>query len=508
MLYVLLILVVPVIVYGVFELNSLTKDEQELERIYERQLESVLFTINEHLQDKVSEVTTPLENWQSIVSAFESLKQYQFFRALYVEGIGNDYEQLASNRDHLSTIQFASQAKALVRDNAALISRLVRYKESSGFSKVEKGDENITRYAEDLDYFFLVIGTEGNYRVCLYFFNSVEFIEQTLVSKFQELAREDFILRCRKVNGGTLVYSTSLDMGGSVKSEPLDLLDNYTVEIARAGGTIADAVFKRKNQNLLALGLLLVVMLIGVLLVFRNTQKEMQLAQQKADFVSNVSHEIRTPLALINMFAETLSMDRVKSEEKKKEYYEIISKEVSRLLNLTNRILSFSKIEANKRIFDKADVNLNYLVNDVVNMYSYHLESNGFELEKEISEEQLVISADSEAIQEVLVNLIDNAMKYSDSERYIKIETGGDDNRVFVSVTDHGIGIPKDQQEKLFDKFYRVSTGDVHDTKGSGLGLTIVKHIIEAHEGTIDVKSTPGKGSTFRLNFKRIEHNG
>lgn len=134
------------------------------------------------------------------------------------------------------------------------------------------------------------------------------------------MAQGDFIITCNRISDGYQVYSTSGEVVGDIESEPLDLLPRFEVGIAREGGTVEEAVNRRKNQNLIALGLLMLVMIIGVTLVFRNVQGEMELAQKKADFVSNVFHEIRTPLALINMFAETLLLGRVKDETKKHEY--------------------------------------------------------------------------------------------------------------------------------------------------------------------------------------------
>lgn len=499
---ILSILIIPVVIYGVFELNSLNSDERELEKIYVRQLESVLFSINQSVQDKVSEITTSLERNISSVppeEMMEDLSSYNFFKAIYIRGVETPYESFLSNDSSLGS--FAASADSIYSANTEAVNRLSRYKETGGFMKIENGEYPFYHNGTELDYFFFVLGEGENIKFTIYFFDAILMIEQYLVPKFQEIARDDFVLSCIRASDDYLVYSTSENINANYESEPIDLLAGYEIGIDRAGGTVEEAVNRRKNQSLLALASLMVVMVIGIGLVLRNVQQEMKLAQKKADFVSNVSHEIRTPLALINMFAETLLMDRVKTEEKKKEYYGIITKEVSRLSNMINRILSFSKIEASKRTYDKRHLDLNATVRDIFNTYSYHLENNGFQYELKISEKELSISADHEAIIEVLVNLIDNAMKYSLDEKKVVIETGLKGHKAYVSVTDHGMGIAKNQLDKLFEKFYRVPNGDVHDTKGSGLGLTIVQHIVDAHEGKIEVHSTPGKGSTFKLFF-------
>jgi two-component system phosphate regulon sensor histidine kinase PhoR len=228
------------------------------------------------------------------------------------------------------------------------------------------------------------------------------------------------------------------------------------------------------------------------------------LAQTKSDFVSNVSHEIRTPLALISMFAETLMLDRVPNAEKRKEYEKIIFKETHRLTNIVNKILNFSQIEAGNRRYSFSKFDLNDLVYEITHDYEFHLERNGFTHEIKYIESTLPILADKEAIYEALVNLLDNAMKYSDDTRHISINTGMNESGVFVEISDQGIGISPNEVKQIFDKFYRVTDGDVHTRKGAGLGLSLVHHIMDAHKGDIEVESTKDYGSTFRLVFKKI----
>lgn len=499
---ILLILVIPVMAYGIFQLNSLTVDERELTTIYRRQLESVLFSVNQVAQDKSSEVLKIIKEENpdaSPAQLINQLSQFNFFYALYKKEI-NGWEEtvMALNQKFLEG-DFAQIANNLAEQNSNIVNRLVRYLEEGDFQKIESFGQSINYGGMEMDYQFFITKTNGQLYLNIYFFDAVKFIEQALVPKFQEMSQGDFIITCTRTRDNFQVYSTSEEVARDIESEQLDLLPQFEVGIAREGGTVEEAVNKRKNQNLIALGLLMVVMVIGVGLVFRNVQKEMELAQKKADFVSNVSHEIRTPLALINMFAETLLLGRVKDETKKHEYYEIITKEVSRLSNMLNRILSFSKIEANKRQYQKSPLDLSEIVEDVMNTYSYHLDSNGFEHSVKLSDQPLPIKADKEALIEVLVNLIDNGMKYSPNTKNLEVRTSREDDFAVVSIKDHGMGIARDQLDKLFEKFYRVPTGDVHDTKGSGLGLSIVKHIVDAHHGKVIVNSKPGEGSEFKV---------
>ena len=490
-----------------FELNSLNSDERELEKIYVRQLESVLFSINQSVQDKVSEITTGLERNMNSMSddmLLEDLSSYNFFEGVYLTGLDTPFQSFLSEDRGVDA--FANKADSIFKANTSVVSRLRCYKEGGGFMKIENGASPLYQNGDELEYFFFVVDEGEDIKFSIYFFEAILMIEQYLVPKFQEIARDDFVLSCLRTSDNFLVYSTAENLAVNYESEPIDLFPRYEIGIDGAGGTVEEAINRRKNQSLLALALLMVVMIMGITLVLRNVQQEMKLAQKKADFVSNVSHEIRTPLALIKMFAETLLMGRVKTEEKKKEYYGIITKEVSRLTNMINRILSFSKIEASKRTYDKRQLDRNTVVADVFNTYSYHLENNGFRCELKTSDEKLIINADQEAVIEVLVNLIDNAMKYSLDSKQVIIETGLKGQNAFLAVSDQGMGIPKNQQDKLFEKFYRVPNGDVHDTKGSGLGLIIVKHIMDAHEGEVEVQSNLDKGSTFKLFFPLYKH--
>jgi len=250
---------------------------------------------------------------------------------------------------------------------------------------------------------------------------------------------------------------------------------------------------------------LLDILLIGaVWLVYRTFKKEMELVRLRGDFVSNVSHELRTPLSLIRMFTETLSMKRVPTEEKKQEYYTTILQETERLTRLINNILNFSRMEAGKKQYNFEQTDLNDVVRSVMKTFQSHLEHEGFEMTVELTETMPSVLADSETIAEALINILDNAVKYSRTEKFVRIGTGVSGNMVYLEVQDHGIGIDPQHQTKIFETFYRVSTGLTNNIKGSGLGLSLVKHIMDAHGGTIELTSALGQGCTIRLLFPSL----
>ncbi|MGH9873479.1 MAG: sensor histidine kinase [Pyrinomonadaceae bacterium] len=267
-------------------------------------------------------------------------------------------------------------------------------------------------------------------------------------------------------------------------------------------GTTADAIGRRwVTQSFLILGALSLLMIGGLVLTFRSVSKEMALAHLKADFVSNVSHELRTPLALIRLYAETLELGRITTQEKKEDYYRIIRKESERLTALINNILDFSRIEAGRKEYDFRETDIAELVRNTLDAYRYQIEQQGFAFEQSIDESIPAVRIDREAIARALVNLVNNALKYSANEKFLGVKLYRADDRLKLEVVDRGIGITRREQSKIFEKFYRTGDPLVHNTKGSGLGLSLVRHITRAHGGDVEVESTPGKGSKFILSL-------
>ena len=245
------------------------------------------------------------------------------------------------------------------------------------------------------------------------------------------------------------------------------------------------------------IALAIIALIAGIFLTVRNVSRELEIAQMKSDFVSNVSHELKTPLALIRLFGETLEMERVTNDEKRREYYQIITKESERLTHLINNVLSFSRIEAGRKRYEFEHADIAQVVSRTVDAYRFHIERVGFHLEVDIAAELPEIRVDSDAISQALLNLLSNAVKYSDEQKHITVRAVMRGDEIVIAVEDKGIGIKKEEQKKIFDQFYR--SNRVRQSGGSGLGLTLVKHIIKAHNGRVDVESEEGKGSKFSL---------
>jgi signal transduction histidine kinase len=296
------------------------------------------------------------------------------------------------------------------------------------------------------------------------------------------------------------VASSNWDGGKPEAERNLEyVFPELTLAIKYQGTTVADIGMKFLRYNYIVLAALGLLMVGGIWLTYRNVSREMTLARLKSDFVANVSHELRTPLALIRLYAETLELGRLTSKEKYHEYYRIIREESERLTALINNILDFSRIEAGRKEYEFQETNLAELIHSTLDSYRFQIQQNGFAFEEKISGDIPPVIVDREAIARSLLNLVNNALKYSKDQKYIGVSLYRSSSCVNLEVRDHGIGIPKNEQEKIFEKFYRCGDPLVHNIKGSGLGLSLVRHIARAHGGDVLVESAPEEGSRFTI---------
>ena len=263
------------------------------------------------------------------------------------------------------------------------------------------------------------------------------------------------------------------------------------------------AIEKTARREIFFYGVLLIVvvalMLLGAVLIARDISRESETTRLKTEFVHNISHELKTPLTLIRLYGETLQRKENLTNEEKKDCYEIITKESERLSHLINNVLDFSRIETGRKEFDLKKGNLSEVIRDTLESYRYHLVKKGFVIHKDIATDLPEMNFDGEAIASVLINLLSNAMKFSPKEKEVTVKLFTDDGNAVLQVADKGIGISPKEVPKIFQRFYQSENKVVSETRGSGLGLTLVKHITEAHNGRIQVESEPGKGSTFSV---------
>lgn len=248
---------------------------------------------------------------------------------------------------------------------------------------------------------------------------------------------------------------------------------------------------------LFAFILIVLFMLLGFAFILYTLNVELRLNKLKSEFISNVSHELKSPLTSIRMMTEMLHHNRVDNEERKAEYYSAMLEESEHLSHLIDNILDFSRIDEDRKKYEFADLDLDKLTREFFKSISEMIRETGFEINYSCVVKDPVIRADRNAILQVLYNLIDNAIKFSGESRKIEIDLITKDNEIQLSVKDYGTGISPKDQEKIFERFYRSRESERSGIRGSGIGLTIVKKIVEDHGGHLTIKSRPGEGSTF-----------
>jgi signal transduction histidine kinase len=250
-----------------------------------------------------------------------------------------------------------------------------------------------------------------------------------------------------------------------------------------------------------AFGVLLLVVVAGIVATYRLVRRETEMATLKADFVANVSHDLKTPLSVIRMFGETLEMGRLPDEAARHEYYRVITRESERLTRLIDNVLDFSRIESGRRTYARVPTAVEPLVRETLEAFSFPLAQQGFKVDVQVAPDLAEVPIDADAVGQALANLIDNAIKYSAERKSLTVEARVVEGQLALTVADEGIGIPREEQARIFDKFYRVGRSETQGRRGSGVGLALVRHVVEAHGGRVTVESRPGQGSRFTLWF-------
>jgi signal transduction histidine kinase len=278
----------------------------------------------------------------------------------------------------------------------------------------------------------------------------------------------------------------------------------YSLNPAR----INESVRTLKMTLGLLIGILLTAIAIGSWLIVTDLNRQLSLARQKTDFVSNVSHELKTPLTSIRMFSELLSEGRVTDPSKTRAYLGIITAETARLTRLINNVLDFSRLDRGEKKYNFVETNIADLARNTLDSYRPQLEANGFKVECFLPSDPVMVCGDRDALAQVLLNLISNAEKYSNGEKEISVRceihdddpgAGPQSRRAEILVLDRGSGVPRGCEGKIFEQFYRANDSLANGVQGSGLGLTLARQIARAHSGDVVYEPRPGSGSCFRL---------
>lgn len=521
-------LILPVVSVTIFEVIQHDKNETLLESIYQRQLDTILFAVNQNcwinFNSWVAELTaqfnnksTPFPNEKKTAAVLDRfIRSYPSIQGAFIRTDVGKYtvsleDELLFQKEPIAHEKSINELdKIILLDQKAILAMtdLARkgYVNPHVLPWKQADKKQVTlllfplRISEDTKMIPTLAGI---------FIDNLTYIEEIVGRKFNTMNESNFIFGVRDTLSGQIIYATEhVESEIFERSEALWILPSLQLEIKLTGTTLEDFTQARAQTNIIFLIVVNFILVIGILYIIRYVYLEMLLAQKEKDFVANVSHELRTPLALIRMFAELMEMGRVRSEEKKQHYYKTIMAESTRLTQLINNILDFSKIESKKKTYKLLPGNIRALVVDILDFYQYHIKQKGFVIHNSLELNLPQIRIDEVAIRQAIVNLIDNAIKYTDDKKIINITLKTENNSIILSVQDFGVGIPAREHKKVFQKFYRTENSLVHNTKGSGLGLALVKNIMDQHAGQVTVKSKVGEGSTFSLIFPIKLKNG
>jgi two-component system, OmpR family, phosphate regulon sensor histidine kinase PhoR len=257
----------------------------------------------------------------------------------------------------------------------------------------------------------------------------------------------------------------------------------------------------QRAYNFVLVGIAVAVIVVGILVLLIAVRKERKANELKSEFVSNVTHELKTPLTLIRMFAELLSTGRSSSELVSREYAEIITRESDRLSRLIDNVLDFARIERGKAAYKFSPGDLTTVVERVVDLCQYRAEQAGVKLVTQLEPHLPQTELDEDAMTLLLFNLVENALKYGceGGQGEITVSLARRDGKLALRVADRGPGIPREEQGRIFERFYRAKAVRSQTTRGSGIGLSLVQHIAHAHGGAVHVESDLGKGATFEV---------
>ena len=514
-------------IFTLFVPNSIKTSQKKIERdkyerlvksIYQRQLESILYSVNQHCWDEISYWQAQMtgfaaSNVENIVQLHEVpviggiVREQSALIAAFLR-ISDDYFVIAVDDSARPAIPNRIAVSRLVNqtmiDSAQILNRRVQLAKEYVKPLARQWYYNSTYYTLLI---FPIINPSFDQGVIFggLLIDDVQFILDIVARRFSSIAQGEFVFAVRRRNEDDLLYYTPDDH----PDEPFELgrelwvLPQYELKIKMAGVTLNHLAKKRSQRNLATLAFIMVIFLIGGGFVLCNLKKEIAISRIKTNLVANVSHEIRTPVALIRMYAEMLEYGQINDEVKKKKYYKTILAETVRLSQLINNMLDFSKIESGKKEYHLRPGDVSDVLSQVLDMYQPSFEQQGFRIRLDMEPDLPPVNMDNDAVTQAIVNLLDNAMKYSTDKKIIEIILKHRNEQVLLSVTDHGIGIPPTEHKRIFQKFYRVGDSLVHNTKGSGLGLSLVEHIMEIHKGHVELTSEVGEGSTFTLIFPK-----
>ena len=363
--------------------------------------------------------------------------------------------------------------------------------------------KHMHREYEGRDYLISFIKRERQGRIYYVVLKiSIEYLLKELFPQELDLL-EGKVNFCIRDASDRVIYGEAVGQAGELlfeKAFPTTLyLWRLQLAPPNAAAIVGEQRANRRSETLL-IALALAIVLAGVVVLQLASLAERRANRLKSDFISNVSHELKTPLSLIRMFGELMSMGQVRSADKQKEYADIITREAERLSRLIDNVLDFSRMERGSAAYDFQTTRLDEVVERALDVYRHRVEREGFRLVTKIDDGLPMVRIDANAMTLLLLNLLENAVKYGKGEIAVYLTQKGSSLRLVVS--DLGPGIALEEQRKIFDRFYRSPGARATHARGSGIGLSLVKDIAEAHGGEVSVDSAPGQGAAFIVDVR------
>ena len=351
----------------------------------------------------------------------------------------------------------------------------------------------------------------GNYYQTFYTPVSVESGQETLIGIDVDLnwVENDLLPQCRKdlelYEGFAVALGRTQEMtsdGGQLAAH-VSFKTIFPFWQLSVGPSSPEGFKANTRRQIFVFGgstlLVLTVLILGVLLLMRDVSRESRISRLRSDFISAVSHELKTPITLIRLYGETLLHGKQFREKERRDYYQIITRESERLSVLIDKVLDFSRIDRGQKEYHLEEGDPTSVISGTVEVFRQYLMRQGYSVKTNLATSLPAIRFDRDAVSEAILNLMDNASKYAGESKYVSVRLLSTDNQVIFEVEDRGIGIPAEEQEKIFHRFYRAQSKT--GKGGYGLGLFLVRHIMDAHGGKVEVHSEPGRGSRFRLIF-------
>ena len=330
------------------------------------------------------------------------------------------------------------------------------------------------------------------------------FLQKQLTKKYGKDEKPGLVVWLRDWREDRILISTDESVPFSrdninIKQRFPDLLDGWVLYASFTESPTIEASNASLYRNLVVLGLAVIFLIGALLYMFITAQRERELAKRQAGFLANVTHELKTPLAVMQAAGENIADGRVTEGKRLQDYGNHIYTEAIRLRKMIEKLLDVAKADSGQAVAEFAPRKLDEIVEKFYNQNRDYIKDKGFEVNLNVNKNTPLCMVDADHIDTIWSNLVENAMKYSMDDKRIEITVDSDGQEVMLSVKDYGIGIPDKEQNRIFDKFYRVEDALTAKTKGHGLGLSIVKNLIELNKGSIDLKSKPGEGSEFTV---------